>query len=461
MNLYGYAHAPTRPPISREDFATWPGVVYSEGGVVPYEWTGDYVYAFGREAIDGWRRAVRYGVVSSYAGGSGDFDPLTGAIHWQVKQLMSCGTEAAAAAARAGTACLTGAIDARGIDLSLKLALEEGKKAGKVIAQAIAIAAPLIGVIPGIGQGVAMALTAASALALGKPLDEALIDIAANAVPGGALVKAAVTMAAGAARSLAAGDDVGDAGLAALRAGARAEGGDMAAAAFDAGVAIARGQALQEAGFQFVHKWFRGNDLADKAASFALKLAEAAANGVAVEDVLIEEAKDALARVAPEAARAGFDQAVRALVQNPEKYARSIEELAAELHVPIAVAQAAFMAVTEDDAGRVKPNEAMRRALFSYVDPSAQIQGEARNAAQLRAWTSAPVDYRGATFEEAREVYDPSVFAIRGEGAAAPVDDAEAPARPPRTTTTGDVVLVGVCALASAALVWFFARDGA
>jgi hypothetical protein len=443
-SMWGDDVCPERPPaVTPFVYALlWPSEI-------PYEWTGDYLDVFGAGALSAWQ-ASRTPIDV--------FHPIS----WQVEQLTLCGTARARAAIAAGSSCIAGSVDARGIELAGKLALEEGKKAGKVVAQAIAIAAPVIGVIPGIGQGVAMALTAASALALGKPLDEALIDIAANAVPGGALVKAAVTMAAVAASSLASGGDVGDVALAGLREGARSAGGEMAGAAFDAGVAIARGRALQEAGFAFVHRWFRGSDLTDKAATFALKLAEAAAHGVAVEEVLIGEAKDALLHVAPEVARAGFDEAVRVLVQNPEKFDRSIEELAAELRIPIAVAQAAFMAVMQDDAGRVKPNDAVRRALFTYVDPSAQIEGEARGASQLRAWTSAREDVSALAFTAARSNYAPSVFEIRGQAAADAGLEDSAPTPAPAAPHTGvvrSVALLGVCTLAAGALVWFFARE--
>ena len=52
----------------------------------------------------------------------------------------------------------------------------------------------IISVVPGIGPGISGAISAGLTLAQGRPIDEALVDAAAGAVPGGALAKSVAKM---------------------------------------------------------------------------------------------------------------------------------------------------------------------------------------------------------------------------------------------------------------------------
>jgi hypothetical protein len=53
----------------------------------------------------------------------------------------------------------------------------------------------IISVVPGIGPGISGAISAGLTLAQGRPIDEALVDAAAGALPGGALAKSMARMA--------------------------------------------------------------------------------------------------------------------------------------------------------------------------------------------------------------------------------------------------------------------------
>lgn len=100
-------------------------------------------------------------------------------------------------------------------------------------------AATVISFIPGIGTGVAAALAAGTALAEGKPIDQALEEGIRGAIPGGAIAQAGFDMA----RKIASGENVGKAALETARAQLPAE----AQKAFDVGVAVVSGKQLQQA----------------------------------------------------------------------------------------------------------------------------------------------------------------------------------------------------------------------
>lgn len=135
-------------------------------------------------------------------------------------------------------------------------ALVKGERVDKILSRAgeglLAIVkdqAPMaqlvLSFIPGIGTGVSAVLGAAVALADGKPITTALIEGAKGMIPGGPLVVKAFEFAAAAVEGVAAGHKVDDIALDAVR--AALPGGNAAKAAFDTGVALARGKKLQEA----------------------------------------------------------------------------------------------------------------------------------------------------------------------------------------------------------------------
>jgi hypothetical protein len=121
--------------------------------------------------------------------------------------------------------------------------------------------------VPGIGSGVAAALGAASALAGGAPITEALISAARSAVPGGAVAQAAFDLGA----NLARGKSLGEAALATAR--NQLPGGPAAKAAFDAAVALGKGRKIQDAAFAAAGGVLPKSPFAADALSFARRVA--------------------------------------------------------------------------------------------------------------------------------------------------------------------------------------------
>lgn len=278
-------------------------------------------------------------------------------------------------------------------------------RARVIMANVVATAAPIVGLIPGIGSGIAVMMSAAAALALGKPLSEAMIDAVANAVPGGGLVKAAVYQAASAAKGIIEGDSIEEIGLDQLRTAAKSTGGELAACAFDAGVAIARGEDLQAVGFKTLHHWFRGSELGDKAARFALRVAEAAATGQSVERILINEAKGALLALPPVIdAQKKIDEAISTILREPYRIRQSIEQFAYDQGIPLEIAQAAFMSIVEGDDRGLSVSHGVRHMLRSNVDASTPIQGESERIALYRKWTARKIPLRELMFHRAEWV---------------------------------------------------------
>ena len=121
--------------------------------------------------------------------------------------------------------------------------------------------------VPGIGSGVAAALGAASALAAGEPISQALISAARSAVPGGAIAQAAFDLGANIAR----GKSLAEAALAVAR--NQLPGGPAAKAAFDAAVALAQGKKIQDAAFAAAGGVLPKSPFAASALSFAQRVA--------------------------------------------------------------------------------------------------------------------------------------------------------------------------------------------
>lgn len=100
-------------------------------------------------------------------------------------------------------------------------------------------AATIVSFVPGIGTGFAAAIAAGTALAEGKPIDEALEAGIKGAIPGGAIAASGYELA----KRVASGENVGKAALEAARAQLPAE----AQKAFDIGLAVVTGKQLQQA----------------------------------------------------------------------------------------------------------------------------------------------------------------------------------------------------------------------
>lgn len=109
------------------------------------------------------------------------------------------------------------------------------------VKQALPIAASIIAFVPGVGTGVAAALSAASALANGQSITDAVIAAGRGAIPGGAIAQSAFDVGVG----LVKGKNITQSALEAAR--KQIPGGAAAQAAFDVAVAMAQGQNIQTA----------------------------------------------------------------------------------------------------------------------------------------------------------------------------------------------------------------------
>lgn len=116
--------------------------------------------------------------------------------------------------------------------------------AGKEIGSVLKFVAPIVALWPGIGTGLSIAMSAAAAYACGDRIEDAAIDIASSAIPGG-VPRAAFNGAAEIAKTAVRGGNVTEASLRACRAVASSAGGDRAVAAFDTAVAVAKGDKVK------------------------------------------------------------------------------------------------------------------------------------------------------------------------------------------------------------------------
>lgn len=193
------------------------------------------------------------------------------------------------------------------------------------IKRKIAIApdiASVAAIVPGLGTGIAGATAFAAALAEGKPITEASIAAARNAVPGGPAVQFAFDMAA----NLLKGKNVA---VAALNS-ARARLPKAAQAAFDFGVGIVQGQNIQRAmgtaaksigtgmlGSMKAFEKFSPETLSAFAtANHALETVAQARNALNAESK-VRQASDFLAKANTVADQLGVANVARGLEQHP------------------------------------------------------------------------------------------------------------------------------------------------
>jgi hypothetical protein len=253
---------------------------------------------------------------------------------------------------------------------------EAAAEIGKVLGPILKLIAPVVGLIPGIGSGVAVMLSAAGSLAVGEPLDEAVLNALVNAIPGGGAAKFAIDAGVTVGKGIVEGKRFTDIAMDTARNAAIRQLGPLGGAAFDASLAIARGKTLQEAGFRTLAGWVRGSDLAEKAVNFSERVARAAEQGKSVKDVLIDEGMRQLSKL-PLADRARvFNDAIQRLVQDPALLARPAEDVARELGVPVEAVEAAIMNVApasgEPNAPLVVDPE-VRKRFESVLDLQKQV----------------------------------------------------------------------------------------
>ena len=241
------------------------------------------------------------------------------------------------------------------------------KEAGQTVGAIFRSVAPLLSFIPGIGQGVAAVLASVGALAAGEPIGSAVLEGLTNAIPGGGLARTAFESATAAAGAILDGENVGEAALRASRAALVAHGGPMAGAAFDGGLAVARGQALQEAGFAVLKNFARGNTLAERAARYAELVATATRDGRSIEAVLASSLASELGAVRDASAQVG--RALEAIGGDPSWLEAGSEAFGLAAGVAEPAARAA-QAVTRAD-GTVDP--AALRAVLGVTAAEAMI----------------------------------------------------------------------------------------
>lgn len=256
--------------------------------------------------------------------------------------------------------------------------INEGKPIGDVIPQRLSEqgtrfarglqqVSPYLSMIPGVGTGVAMAINAAAALALAQPLDQMAIDSIALALPGGAIVQDSFRTAANFGNGMLRGEPWNEAAVNAAREAITKYGGAMgepAAIVFDAGLALARGQSLQAAGFQALYQLTKGNELADRAARFAEAIVIAKQQGRSVKSVLIDQLAAALDEYGRPIAMKKVNETI-ALIQKPGNgyfLQKTPAELAKMLNIEETYANVAQAAVKEIAEGvRVVDPEIIRR----------------------------------------------------------------------------------------------------
>lgn len=253
---------------------------------------------------------------------------------------------------------------------------------------------------PGVGTVIADVAGTMAALAAGESLSDALVSGALSAIPGGPVWAGAATACA----DLLKGVRVDRALLDGSRAAVVYEGGPLAAAAFDAVIAIAQGKAIQDAGFAALKALASGNTLAERAANFAESVTLAAEQGRSVVAVLQDELMADLVRVAGGEAQALVGPLVDRIVADPSLLAWGSQELADAWGVaePLARAAQAIMRTGEPDPALVAAIHASYLASLS-VAKTAPAAGAANVLRTVYA-ISTPAQRAAASAAEARKV---------------------------------------------------------
>lgn len=158
--------------------------------------------------------------------------------------------------------------------------------------------AKVVSFIPGVGTVAAAALAGIGALAAGENIGAALLDAAANAVPGGGLAKDALKTGVAVAKKLVEGGNFGEAALAGVKEVLKGQGVPVEVLqAFDVGVALGTGAGLQEVGFKAFALLSQGDDMLQRGLNYTAAVNKAVAKGIPVVDVLVDSLGTSLSRV--------------------------------------------------------------------------------------------------------------------------------------------------------------------
>lgn len=231
---------------------------------------------------------------------------------------------------------------------------------GKEYARSLQRSAPYIAMVPGIGTGIAIAMNSAAALALAQPLDQIALDAAALSVPGGPVAQQAFSTGTRLGAGMLAGESFDEIAAREARAALVRQIGEPGAVAFDAGLALARGKSLQDAGFQALYYYTKGNELVDRAAHFAEAVAKGAREGKSVGQILAQETTKGLSQLGGSFVdrstqvedlakrilqRGEVDELGKALVETQD-YGNALQALANRYSVPPDVVRAAMSTIT-------------------------------------------------------------------------------------------------------------------
>lgn len=279
-----------------------------------------------------------------------------------------------------------------GLDAFAAAVADHFRAVGGQIGAVLRLLAKALSFVPGVGTVLAAVFAGLGSLAAGEPIDAAILDSVANAVPGGGIAKDALKSGVAAARKLIEGGSLGEAALAASRSAIVSYGvPPEALAAFDIGVALGTGKGLQEAGFRAFALFAPGNDLIERGIAYTKAIAKSVASAIPIEQVLQKTLGDELSKVDA----SGLGDAIAAIVEQPTRLAMGSYELAEKLGVPEAVARAAQAVMSDgsenyelrDQLLAIADKATMDRIRRSATELTDTFRAEqaARDAAQLQS----------------------------------------------------------------------------
>lgn len=176
--------------------------------------------------------------------------------------------------------------------------------AGDLIGGVLKSVSPVLSMVPGLGTAFAVAIYAAGAVTAGDRVDDIVIGSASAAMPPG-IPRIAFDSGVNITRDIAEGRNVLDSTLNACRAAANHAGGPQAVAAFDAGVAVAKGgkvdQRLIDAGRKYAL------DGGGEAAAASYDAGVAIAQGKEYDQVMLDVARSYIRDMGGPTAAAAFD----------------------------------------------------------------------------------------------------------------------------------------------------------
>jgi hypothetical protein len=251
-------------------------------------------------------------------------------------------------------------------------ALANGQNVGDVFGQqgirflvGLHETAPILEYVPGLGTGVGAALDAAAILGLcaaGQPCDPKAIGVDAigDQIPGGPVAQQAFKTAATYGAAFMNGENVSEATLDAFREGLP---DDNAKIAFDAGLALSRGQKLAEVGMSTAFRLLKSNSdavadiVSDKGGELADAFAASVKKGIPLKTELVDRIVAPLQVIPYDKLKVMVPDGISRALADPALLQASVPWLSNALGYPddpagFAVAQAVLAAV-EDKGGGV------------------------------------------------------------------------------------------------------------